>query len=866
MVAGEPNPSQLGTVVAIVGAALLVTGLGDALARTGHQSPALPMFFTGLIAIFVPCAWRLTSAAPARGERVAVSLVLGIGLLASYYMRSPLIFDWFDELIHGATLNRLLDSRTLLVHNSILPVSPYYPGLELVTVAVKWMTGLPVVLAQLVVVLAERVVLVLCVFLVVERVCGGSARAGGIGVLVYATNPSFYTFASWDYGPFALVFAVATVHFLLSSIDEQARVSTTTVGSGASVSIVEPSRQRFLRTHRDLMLALASFAALVVTHHLTAWLTAGLLVVWAVGLWIDGRRDAARLIGLAAAVSLILLYGWTAFVGGHLFSYLGPLLSTAVTGFSFALEHHQSSRRLFHTSASQGGSSRWEIVVMLAAAVCFCLVLVPSVFGVIRKRTANGGVLRFLPVVVAAGYPFAMLASLSSGSSQVGERATTFIFFGMAIVIGVWLATRISIRRSLLERAATLLIATVCFLGSMIFGSGPDVTYVPGPYLVGANQRSFSAPSLAVAQWASTHLPAGSNVAADRQNGALLADLGDLNFVTNISGLADPTPLFFSQHFDPYELSLIRKDRIRYIVVDLRLASSLPLFDTYIEPGEAKPGTRLTIAELSKFDSVRGANRVYDNGPIQVYDVSRLLGLSPYVRSGGPEARATGTDPVVLIAAIAVAIIWLVRARRRRPRLRITDQAVVRWIVGLMVFGLVVAAATIPSHLPPTAIGLGGLGAVLVISLAATRTRPPSGAIPIDIGSGQPSETQPVSGRLQLGRTTAGVGVLVAAILWARRESASRKVGSSASHVVRRPTHTNRRGLRPRRSFSHPGISCTGVSRRRLIHDSLRQTSAARPTVVLSGEPMRRQCPTERSVPQDPSWDPGRQSHLEKAW
>ncbi len=775
VVAGAPIPSQLGTVVAILGAGLLVTGIGDGLARSGYQSPALPMFFAGLIAIFVPCAWRLTSAGPARGERVAVSLVLGVGLLASYYMRSPLIFDWFDELIHGATLDRLLDNRTLLVHNNILPVSPYYPGLELMTIAVKWLTGLPVVLAQLVVVLVQRVVLVLCVFLVVERVSGGSARAAGIGVLVYAANPSFYTFASWDYGCLALAFAVATVHFLLSSIDERARVGTATVGSEGSISIVEPSRHRFLRTRRDFMLAFASFAALVVTHHLTAWLTAGLLVVWAVGLWIDGRRGAARLIGLAAAMSIVLVSGWSAFVGSHLFSYLGPLLSDAVTGLSSAIEHHRSSRPLFHTFASQGSSSLWEIVVMLAAAVCFCLLLIPSLLGVIRKRTASGGVLRFLPVVVAAGYPFAMLASLSSGSSQVGERATTFIFFGMAIVIGIWLATRISVKRSLLERAATVLIATVCFLGSMIFGSGPDITYVPGPYLVGANQRSFSAPSLALAQWASTHLAAGSNVAADRQNGALLADLGDLNFVTSISGLSDPSPLFFSQHFDPSDLNLIRRDRIRYIVVDRRLASSLPVFNTYIEPGEAKPGTRLTIAELSKFDSVPGAYRVYDNGPIQVYDVSHLLGLPPLVRSGGSEAEATGTDPVVLIAAIVAAIIWLVRARRRRPRLRITDQAVVRWTVGLTVLGLVIAAATVPSHLPPTAIGLGGLAAVLAISLAATRASPPSGAIPINTGSRQPVDAQPVSGRLQLGRATAGAGVLVAAILWVWRDQRRRK-------------------------------------------------------------------------------------------
>ncbi len=611
--------SRLGTVVALVGAGMLVTGLGDALARAGHQAPALPMFFVGLVVIFTPCAWRLTSGTAARSERVAVSLVLGVGLLASYYIRSPLIFDWFDELIHGATLNRLLGSRTLLVQNRILPVSPFYPGLELLTVAVKWMTGLPVVLAQLVVVLAQRIVLVLCVFLVVERVCR-SSRAAGVGVLVYVANPSFYTFASWDYGPLALAFAVATVHFMLSSLDARASMTTTSFVLGRSAPSAVASRRGFFHFHRDFLLALASMAALVVTHHLTAFLTAGLLAIWAIGLWIDGRPKDARWIGLSASTSVVLVLGWSALVGSHLVSYLGPIFSDASNGFSSAIGHHHSSRPLFHTDSSQGGSSFWEIVVMLAAAVSFCLLLCPSVLAVIRKRTALRGVLRYVPVTVAAGYPFAMLASISTGSSQVGERTTTFIFFAMAIVIGGWLAIRLSKKRILLEGAATILVATVCFLGSMIFGSGPDITYVPGPYLVGANQRSFSAPSLAVAQWASTHLAAGSNVAADRQSGALVADFADVNLVTGISGLVDPGPLFFSSQFDHSDLSLIRKDRIRYIVVDRRLASSLPLFGTYFEPGEAKPATRLTAAELGKFDSIPGIDRVYDNGPIQVYD------------------------------------------------------------------------------------------------------------------------------------------------------------------------------------------------------------------------------------------------------
>ena len=753
-----------------MGGGLFVTGLGDALAQTGHQSPALPMFFVGLVAIFLPCAWRLTGSTATRSERVAVSLVLGVGLLASYYMRSPLMFDWFDELIHGSTLNRLLGDRTLLVHNNILPVSPYYPGLELLTVAVKWMTGLPVVLAQLVVVLAQRIVLVLCVFLVVERVCR-STRAAGIGVLVYVANPSFYTFASWDYGPLALSFAVATVHFLMSSIDARAQVGTASASVSASDNSLSTAggRTGILHTHRDFLLALASMAALVVTHHLTAWLTAALLVIWAVGLWMDGRPKDARLIGLGAAMNVMLVSGWTAFVGSHLVLYLGPIFSDASNGFSSAIGQHHSSRSLFHTDSSQGGSSLWEVVVMLAAAAAFCLLLCPSVLAVIRKRTALRGVLRFFPVVVAAGYPFAMLASVSSGSSQVGERATTFIFFGMAIVVGGWLALRLAKNRSLLERVATVLIAGVCFLGSMIFGSGPDVTYVPGPYLVGANQRSVSAPSLALARWASTHLEAGSNIAADRQTGALLADLDNLNLVTSISGLTDPSPLFFSSQFSQSDLSLIRQDHIHYIVVDRRLASSLPLFGTYLEPGEAKPGTRLTPAELGKFDSVPGIRRVYDNGPIQVYDVSRFLGVSS-LRSDGSGTAATGTDPVVLGAAIVVAIVGFVRVRRRRSRPRITDRVFARWIVGSLVLGMLVGTAMVPVDVSPTVLGLAGLGLVLAFILVATRAGPPLDTIATLDGAPRPADTPRASRRSARPNTAVGVGLLVVRILLARHD------------------------------------------------------------------------------------------------
>ena len=723
------NQSRLGTVLALVGAGLLMQGVGDALDRTGHEPPALPLFLGGIAVIFTACAWRLTGAHASRRERVWVSLVLGLGLLASYVMHHPLFLDSFDEMAHFGTLMRMLDSRSLIPTNTVLPVSPYYPGLELVTVATKWLTGLPLVLDQLIVLAAARVVLVLSIFLVVERACR-SSRAGGIGVLVYAASPQFYGFdTQYAYETLALVFAVAVVHLLLVSIDAP-----------------RP------RMGRSFALALSCIGAMVLTHHVTTWLTVGFLVVWAAGLYLTvhaparpapdhgeppiasgerlpfrariglhrgqstKRRVQARIVGLAALVGLVVGGTWTAFVGRRLTGYVGPVLDAASADISAALGNLHGNRQLF-VNASGGGSPDWGIAVMLAAAICWCLILLPSLYSVIWKRSVRGGTLRYLPAIIAALYPLSLLANISSTSKEVAGRATTFIFFGVAVVVGGWLARRLSRDRRGVERMATIGVATLCFLGSVLLGGGPLPSYVPGHYRVGADELSLGSPSLAVATWANTHLPAGSHVAADRDNGAVLNALGGVDSVTAQSGLVNPAPLFFDHQLSPFDTSLIRDADIRYIVIDDRLAEGLPLYGTYVAAGE--PQTRLTLAELDKFNSIPGVRRIYDNGAIQVYDLSVFLGKSPWAAPTGliDAAGGKGLDVGVLLAAILVAVMWVIRLRRRSGPVRIDEHVVVCGVVGAMVIGLFGAFLVRLTHLPPSAIALSALLVLLALSL-----------------------------------------------------------------------------------------------------------------------------------------------------
>ena len=415
-------------------------------------------------------------------------------------MLEPLLLDTFDELDHVGTLARILDSHALFPTNTVLPISPYYPGLELATAATKWITGLPLVIDQLVVLSVIRVVLVLGVFLVVERATH-SSRAGGIGVLVYAASPQFYGFdAQYAYETIALAFAVGAVYLLFFSVDA-----------------ARP------RMGRAFVLALGSVAAVVISHHVTGWLTVGFLVAWTAGLFLvarplhfpllprwrllrwrpsfwpspdvsanapsasasseelrERRRAQARIVGIAAAVGVVIGGAWTVFVFNILTPYLGPLFSDAYTEVREALGNGHGDRTLFKSS-SGGASPHWEVALILLSAICWCLVLLPSLYSVVFNRSVRGGALRYLPAVIAATYPLSVLANVTSGSKLVAERATTFIFFGVAVVVGAWLARRIAQERGMIERLGTIAVATIVFLGSLLFGIGPLVSLLPGP-------------------------------------------------------------------------------------------------------------------------------------------------------------------------------------------------------------------------------------------------------------------------------------------------------------------------------------------------------------------------------------------------
>jgi hypothetical protein len=119
----------------------------------------------------------------------------------------------------------------------------------------------------------------------------------------------------------------------------------------------------------------------------------------------------------------------------------------------------------------------------------------------------------------------------------------------------------------------------------------------------------------------------------DRVNGLLDATYGHQHVFRHLGDKLDmgtTSTLLLKGPQGDYDKELINYANIDYIVADRRLATGLPRFGVYIESGEA--GTRGTevrtepppASAFTKFDEVTGADRIYDNGAIAVYDVRGL--------------------------------------------------------------------------------------------------------------------------------------------------------------------------------------------------------------------------------------------------
>ncbi|QGM99053.1 hypothetical protein [Methylocystis parvus] len=615
----EPSSIDWDIVAGIalaMAAGLILVAFGHGAGRRGDGALTF-LYWIGLIVMTAPAALRLASPDVRRDERLMLSIALGLALLLFKMLYAPTAFAHFDEFLHWSTALDLMASHRLFTPNPLLPVSPFYPALEIFTTSIASLTHLSIFASATIVLIVARCLLVAGLFLLFEK-CLASARMGGIACLLFMTNSNFIFFE----GQFAY--------------------ETLAIGWLASILYVEWARPQSDDPWRDrLYLTFPLLAALTVTHHLTAYILAGLLLAFAILEMLkrepSGDRNL-RVVVAGMAIVLPALWSWrvgSVSQGGSLAHYLGPVLESGVREFWSFLQGGLRGRKLF-VAADGIETPIWMRIASLAAALLAALGIAGGFFSVIAASAKGAdwrAVVRvihglwtdsrkLLLALLGITFPVSLLLRFTSSGWEIGNRMTPFVYIGVAVLSCVTLM-RILARR---DRARVRKIAAGLVVLSLLGGglvSGWGIACIRRAYAVSADALSIEPMAIAAARWMSDWLGAGNRVAADRVNTLLVTVYGSQTPITQLRDKVNTSSIFMDKTFSDFDDWALHHGRVDYLFVDLRLTTGLPRLGVYFDKGEYRPSQSSPPAASSflKFNAMKGVSRIFDNGSIVIYDV-----------------------------------------------------------------------------------------------------------------------------------------------------------------------------------------------------------------------------------------------------
>jgi hypothetical protein len=205
---------------------------------------------------------------------------------------------------------------------------------------------------------------------------------------------------------------------------------------------------------------------------------------------------------------------------------------------------------------------------------------------------------------------------LASDGAELAGRLLTYAYLFAALPVAVALVA-LGQRRRRWGPALALGAVALVFTGNAASGWPAPYETVPGRFHVAGFESGVDPAGVAAARWIAANAPADATVACDFKACSLVGGSGPQRPLDNAPRVFTATAL------DARTRALIQHDDIDFVLVDRRMARQRPVTGSFFAHGGG-PSEPLPAGALAKFDGAPGVARVYDAGPIAIYDVRRL--------------------------------------------------------------------------------------------------------------------------------------------------------------------------------------------------------------------------------------------------
>lgn len=594
-----------GTLASALGAAGIL--LGGGLFSTGYliashnEAAAHLVVWLGLLVVVGSFVAAVNASGFQSRHAIWLCCLLGAVLFLPKLGRTPTDFTFFDELQHVRSTTETLRGGGLFTYNPMNPVLTHYPGLHVLVAAVVKATGLSLFGAANVIVAAARVLLAASLFIVYRRLLD-SARIAALAVLIYAANPAYLYFdAQFSYESLALPLAVTALALGMS------------YGSD--------------RNFRRVPLAAAAVLVIgsaIVTHHITAYAMAGMLLLFGALIWVfePEARSTARALLALGAIAAAGSAAWAVFVAPNTWEYLAPNIGSTLKTIPNFLSGQADARAPFAQSRARVLPTPGYERASSLLAVAFALVAFAWGSWLMRRERRRRGQMIgsiALGALYFASLPLQLLQQ--SSATPIAPRIWEISFIGLAPVAAVaivWLFDR----RRIAASAAAAAVVFVMLMGGAVIRSGDNIRF-PGRYIPSGGPRAVTPEAIEAARWLL------------RNYGAHRVVMGDVTLSSVFGAYALATPasyqnfgyrpwqVFFAPRLTgegQYELD---RSGTEFVVLDRRVLKYRPFGGYYFSPSEPTHYFNKVPPEyLFKFNSNPHFDRVYHSGNLSVYRYS----------------------------------------------------------------------------------------------------------------------------------------------------------------------------------------------------------------------------------------------------
>jgi hypothetical protein len=584
---------SLPLVALLASLGLLVVSAANALSRATLTETSL-IYWAGLLLIALPIFYKLSSKEPSYRQRLFLVLLLGLALYGVKVVHDGIYFSFTDEFVHAYNAQSIAEHHHLYYFNSIIPTTAHYPGLEGATSALMMLTGLSSYGAGTILVGAARLTFMAALFFLFARL-SGSARGAGLGVAIYTGSSNFlYWGAQFSYESLSLPLMVVV---LMAFVERDAG---------------PPER----RTPWTVLMVLG-ILAITITHHLTSYGLAFVLVALAVLYKVMKiKRPNPWPLAVLAVVTAV---GWLLIAARHTVGYLFPVLSDAIEAILNTASGEAPPRTLFHSAsdvAEEVGVTPLPARALALLAVLILLIaMVVGIREVWRRHRDEPMVLLFCAAAVvffgALGLRFAPAAW------ETGNRAGEFLFIGLAFV-AIYGAAALLRAGPKLQRRRLLFTAAmgIVLFGGVISGWPWDVQ-TARTLQVSADGNEIDSESLALAKFAEKRLDGSRFAAAEAEARTLAEPGGQIAFAGQGPDIED---IVNTEFFQDWQFDVLRENNLRFVATDRRLASGDAIRGIYFTvPGRYNDALR-ERGVVHKFSALPVA-RVWDGGRVVLFDL-----------------------------------------------------------------------------------------------------------------------------------------------------------------------------------------------------------------------------------------------------